>query len=143
MNHHTWWVAAAMGLLLGIALLTWDSRGLNLSFTGSTFFRKADTSKVFFPLEPLIVNTTDSDSFKYLRLTLTLEMDRPEVAIDVKARLTAVENVIIVMASSQDSTTLRSVHGKSLLRDNITRKINALLPRGGVRTIYFSDFLFG
>lgn len=103
--------------------------------------RPASPSNNLFYLEPLIVNTRDIDATDFVRVTLTLELERPDVADSVQARLGAIEHIVVVTVASRGSTMLRSVEGKDRLRDDLMRKINALLPNGGVRSVYFADFL--
>lgn len=133
---------------LGLALIYRFSPGVFLkggfSLTttlGKAGKRPAGASQNHFYLAPLIMNGRDVDTSAFMRLTLTLELERPDVADDVQPRLAAIENIVIVTAASQDSTVLRSVEGKARLRDELTGKINALLPNGGVRAVYFADFL--
>lgn len=139
-------VACACGL--GLALIYRFSPGVFLKggFSLSTSFGKAGkrpsgASQNHFYIEPLIMNARDADASAFMRLTLTLELERPDVADDVRLRLAAIENIVIVTAASQDAAILRSVEGKARLRDVLTKKINALLPNGGVRSVYFADFL--
>jgi flagellar basal body-associated protein FliL len=141
-------VAVLMGLVLALVFgvksgLIGDS-GLQLPFQ-SKIKRQAAPSANFFYMEPLVLNGNDSadDVTSYIRLTLTLELDRPERAADVKARLAAVENVVMLTAASRESRALRSAEGKAGLREELTQSINALLPRGGVRAVYFADFFIG
>lgn len=103
--------------------------------------RHASVSPNLFPMEPVIVNARDIDTASFVRLTLTLELERPDVAETVNARLGAIQNAVVVTAASRDSAMLRSVEGKTRLREDLTKTINALLPNGGVRAVYFTDFL--
>jgi flagellar FliL protein len=102
----------------------------------------ASSSSKFFYMDPLVLNgnESDDDATSYIRLTLTLEMDRPDRATELKARLPAIQNVVMLAASSRESRSLRSAEGKAGLRDELTQSINALLPSGGVKAVYFADF---
>jgi len=108
----------------------------------STAKRQAAPASNLYYLDPLILNGTDSDedTTSFVRLTLTLELARPEIADQVKAHLAAVQNAVIVAAASRESRALRTAQGKALLRDELTDRINALLPNGGVAAVYFADF---
>lgn len=142
-------VAVLMGLVLALVFgvksgLIVDS-GLQLPFQ-TKIKRQAAPSANFFYMEPLVLNNgaaTDEDVISYMRVTLTLELDRPERAAELKARLAAIENAVMLAASSRESRVLRSAEGKAGLREELTQSINALLPSGGVKSVYFADFFIG
>ncbi|TAJ08027.1 MAG: flagellar basal body-associated FliL family protein [Nitrospirae bacterium] len=134
--------AAGIVLAYNLSPVPFLKGGFSLSTSyNNSVNRPTGPSNNLFYMEPLIVNSRDIDATDFVRLTLTLELERPDVADDVQARLAAIENVVIITAASQDSKILRSVEGKTRLRDGLTRKINALLPNGGVRSVYFADFI--
>lgn len=116
--------------------------GLHLHAMQGTQKRPAARASNLYYLEPLILNGMDSeeDATSFVRLTLTLELARPEIADQVTAHLAAVQNAVIVAAASRESRALRTAQGKALLRDELTDRINALLPNGGVTAVYFADF---
>lgn len=131
-------------LAYGFASGLWVNAGLHLpsAMQGGTKRPAATTASNLYYMEPLVLNGTDSeeDVTTFVRLTLTLELTRPEVAEELQARLPAVQNAVIVAAASRESRALRTVQGKALLRDELTDRINELLPNGGVRAVYFADF---
>nr|MBI3614661.1 flagellar basal body-associated FliL family protein [Nitrospirota bacterium] len=103
--------------------------------------RSAGPSNNLFYMEPLIVNSRDIYATDFVRVTLTLELDQPDVADELRARLAAIESAVVITAASRDSAMLRSVEGKTQLREDIAKVINEQLPNGGVRNVYFADFL--
>lgn len=146
-----WALAGAVIFLLGLgAVLIYGlpsglqvMAGLHLphALQGAQTRPAAPASNLYY-LDPLVLNGTDSDedTTSFVRLTLTLELARPEIADQVKAHLAAVQNAVIVAAASRESRALRTAQGKALLRDELTDRINALLPNGGVTAVYFADF---
>lgn len=115
-------------------------------FSLSTLYNKSvnrstSPSNNLFYMEPLIVNSRDIDATDFVRVTLTLELDQPGVADELRARLAAIESAVVIAAASRDSTMLRSVEGKTQLREDIAKAINGQLSNGGVRAVYFADFL--
>lgn len=103
--------------------------------------RPASSSNNLFYMEPLIINSGDIDATDFVRVTLTLELDQPGVADQLKARQAAVENAVVIATAGRGAASLRSVEGKTQLRRDIAQAINGLLPDGGVRAVYFADFL--
>ena len=94
-----------------------------------------------FDLEPFIVNLADSPEIRYLKLTVKLEVDNEAVAAELAARVPQVRDTVLVLLSSKDSNTVRTTQGKFQLRDEITQRVNGLLPKPGVRSAYFTDFV--
>ena len=103
--------------------------------------RPTSSSNNLFYMEPVVINSGDIDSTDFVRVTLTLELDQPGVADQLKARQAAVENAVVIATAGRGAASLRSVEGKTQLRRDITKAINGLLPDGGVRAVYFADFL--
>lgn len=92
-------------------------------------------------LEPFIVNLADTPEIRYLKLNVKLELDRSEATEEVKARTPQIRDTILVLLTSKDSAAIRSPQGKAQLREEITQRINGLLPRPGVRSAYFTEFV--
>jgi flagellar FliL protein len=102
---------------------------------------KGGAPGTIFDLDPFIVNLADAPEVRYLKLTLKLELDRADAAGDLNNRLPQVRDAILILLSGKDSAALRSTQGKFQLRDDITLRVNAVLPRPGVRTAYFTEFV--
>lgn len=96
---------------------------------------------VMFDLDPFIVNLADVPDVRYLKLTVKLEVDNDAVSADLSARVPQVRDAVLVLLSSKDVNAVRTTQGKFQLRDEITQRINGLLPKPGVRSAYFTDFV--
>jgi flagellar FliL protein len=94
-----------------------------------------------FDLDPFIVNLADAPEIRYLKLTVKLEADDAAVSAELSARVPQLRDTILVLLSSKDSATIRTPQGKFQLRDEITQRVNGLLPKPGVRSAYFTDFV--
>ncbi|MEW6542363.1 MAG: flagellar basal body-associated FliL family protein [Nitrospirota bacterium] len=94
-----------------------------------------------FDMDSFIVNLADAPEVRYLKLTLKLELEQPDVAADLSARMPQVRDGILILLSSKDSSGLRTTQGKFQLRDEITHRVNSALPKAGVRTAYFTEFV--
>lgn len=102
---------------------------------------KASSPGVMFDVEPFIVNLADAQEVRYLKLTVKLEMDNQEGADALTARIPQVRDTILVLLTSKDSSSIRSTQGKFQLRDEITQRVNSLLPKPAVHTAYFTEFV--
>ncbi len=103
---------------------------------------KAGLAKgVMFDVDPFIVNLADAQEVKYLKLTVKLEMDNQEGADALTERIPQVRDTILVLLTSKESSSIRTTQGKFQLRDEITQRVNSLLPKPAVHTVYFTDFV--
>jgi Flagellar basal body-associated protein len=92
-------------------------------------------------LDPFIVNLADSPEVRYLKVTLKLEVDSAGAVEDIKARTAQIRDTILILLTSLDSVTARSPQGKHKLRDDVTQRINGLLPKKSVKSAYFTEFV--
>ena len=92
-------------------------------------------------LDPFIVNLADSPEVRYLKITMKLELTNASAADEITARTPQIRDAILVLLTSLDSVTARSPQGKHKLREDVTARINGLLPKKSVKTAYFTDFV--
>jgi len=103
---------------------------------------KAGAAKgIMFDVEPFIVNLADAQEVRYLKLTVKLELDSQEASDELNGRIPQIRDTILVLLTSKDSTSIRTTQGKFQLRDEITQRVNSLLPKPAVHTVYFTDFV--
>ena len=100
----------------------------------------ADASAIA-DLDPFIVNLADSPEIRYLKVTMKVEADNAGTVEQIKARTPQIRDAILVLLTSLDSATARSPQGKHKLRDDITERINGLLPKKSVKSTYFTEFV--
>lgn len=96
---------------------------------------------VMFDLDPFIVNLADQPEIRYLKIVVKLEVENEAVATDLSARVAQVRDTVLVLLSSKDVNSVRTPQGKFQLRDEITQRVNGLLPKPGIRAAYFTDFV--
>lgn len=150
-------VVAALVAGLGGAFVVVKLLGRNSESATAVDEHKTETSKAeargeppgkhaagagpMFDLEPFIVNLADSPEIRYLKLTVKLEAENDAVTAELASRVPQLRDTILVLLSSKDSATIRTPQGKFQLRDEITQRVNGLLPKPGVRNAYFTDFV--
>lgn len=96
---------------------------------------------VIFETDPFIVNLADAPDIRYLKLTVKLEVENETISASLASRVPQLRDTILVLLSSKESASIRTPQGKFQLRDEITQRVNALLPKPGVKTVYFTDFV--
>jgi flagellar FliL protein len=80
------------------------------------------TPPTFVALDPFVVNLADRDRERYAQIGLTLEVDDPHVADDLKAYMPAIRNAILMILSHKTSEELLSREGKERLAAEILRE---------------------
>lgn len=92
--------------------------------------RKHDpkTAPTFVPLEPFVVNLADKESDRFAQVGITLEVDDPKFADELKAYMPAIRNGILMVLAHKTSAELLSQEGKLALQKEILRE--AVLPLG-------------
>jgi len=97
---------------------------------------------VMYKLEPaFIVNLADPELTMYARVSLTLEVSGPEVIMEVQKREPIIRDAIIEILSNKTSRELRTPEGREQLKLEVIKRINTILVQGGVRNVYFTEFV--
>lgn len=96
---------------------------------------------VIFDLDPFVVNLADTPEIRYLKLTIKLELAKPEYTVEVTNRMPQIRDSLLILFSSKEYAGIRTVEGKLELRDEILQRLNMILKKGAVRTAYFTDFV--
>jgi flagellar FliL protein len=102
---------------------------------------KTSSPGAIYEVDPFIVNLADTPEVRYLKLTVKLELDNQDVSAELASRVPQVRDTILVLLTSKDAASIRTPQGKFQLRDEITQRVNSLLPKPGVRAAYFTDFV--
>ena len=92
-------------------------------------------------LETFIVNLADKGGKRYLRLTMDLELENPELESEIQKRMPQVRDSILMILPSKRFADISSVEGKIALRDEILASLNSFLLQGQVSKIYFKEFV--
>ena len=92
-------------------------------------------------LEPFVLNLADRDQLRYLKVSIKLQLDRPEEETDFQIRLPAIRDALLVLLTSKESRALRTIDGKMLVRDEIGGRVNSIMKKGQIRQVFFTDFI--
>jgi Flagellar basal body-associated protein len=87
------------------------------------------------------VNLADKGTDAYARVAITLELSNEKVKQEVEKRLPIIKDAIIDVISSKTSDFVRTPEGREALRLELIRRLNIILVEGGVRNIYFTEFV--
>lgn len=96
---------------------------------------------VMVPLEPFIVNLAGSQGKRFLKVTMTLELNDPGTRPEYNDNTERIVDSVLVLLSSKTFEEVYSVQGKFKLKDEITTRVNRFLLVGHVKDIYFTEFV--
>ncbi len=97
---------------------------------------------IMYKLEPaFIVNLADPEATVYARVSITLEVANQETLLEVQKKEPIIRDAIIEIISSKTSEDIRTPEGREQLKLEILKRINTILSKGGVRNIYFTEFV--
>ena len=99
------------------------------------------TLGVIFPMETFIVNLADDGGKRYLRVTMDLELAQGTAEDDLKKRLPQMRDSILTVLPSKRFDEIRTVEGKTSLRNEIIANLNGLLGQERITSIYFTEFV--
>jgi len=85
------------------------------------------SAPVFVPMDPFTVNLADRDAERYARIGVTLEIDDPHTADQLKAYMPAVRNNILMAISDRTASELMGREGKTQLAERIIRETSRAL----------------
>lgn len=87
------------------------------------------------------VNLADKGTDAYARVAITLELSNEKVKQEVDRRMPIIKDAIIDVISSKTSDFVRTPEGREALRLELIKRLNIILVEGGVRNIYFTEFV--
>lgn len=90
--------------------------------------RERAAPPVYVPLEPFVVNLADRDTDRYAQVGITLEVDDPKFAEEMKAYLPSIRNSILLILSHKSAAEMLDREGKEQLAAEIARE--AVRPMG-------------
>lgn len=76
---------------------------------------------VFVPLDPFVVNLADKETERYAQVGISMQVDDPKVADEMKAYMPAIKDSIILILSHKTSEELLSLDGKHKMAEEIQR----------------------
>jgi len=94
-----------------------------------------------FPLDPFVVNLSDPLGKRYLRLTITLELESPEAVARATKMVPKLRDMVIVLLTRLTFEEVMTPEGKVQLRDELLERFNQILRPDRVLNIYFTDYL--
>lgn len=110
-------------------------------FASSPQEAKATSSFIYIFEQNFLVNLSDKDVLRYLKMTLGVEISDQRVVEEIKNKTVEIRDAIITLVSAQTSEDLSTTEGKEKLKLLIADSVNSFLTSGKVTKVYFVDFV--
>lgn len=95
-----------------------------------------------FALEPFVVNLSDPKGKRYLKVTITLELEAsPKAKEEAEKAMPKMRDMVIMMLTSLTFEDVMTPEGKIRIRDELLQRFNQVLRPDRVVNIYFTEFV--
>lgn len=94
-----------------------------------------------YPMETFIVNLVGNQGKSYLKVKIELELNNDELKKEIDKRLPQFRDKVLTILSGKSNDEIKSLEGKSQLREEIIAMLNQFLKTGRIVNIYFTDFI--
>lgn len=81
----------------------------------------------FLPLDSMVVNLADEGGNRFAQLAITLQLDDPKLAEDMKVYMPAIRNGILMLISQRTAEQMLGVEGKEDLTQDIIGEISHIM----------------
>ena len=94
-----------------------------------------------FALEPFVVNLSDPKGKRYLKVTVTLELETPAAVSKAEKSVPKMRDMVIMMLTSLTFEEIMTPEGKIRVRDELLERFNLILRPERVKSLFFTDFV--
>jgi len=96
---------------------------------------------ILYPLDTFTVNLKSDSGRRYLKVTLSLELEGEELSLELDAKTAVLRDRIIRILSSKTLEEISSKKGKSKVETQIMDTLNSMISDGTIKGIYFTEFV--
>ena len=96
---------------------------------------------VMYPLDSFTVNLKSDAGRRYLKVTMSLELEGEELSSELDAKVAVLRDRIIRILTSKTLEEISSKKGKNKVETQIMDVLNAMISDGQIKGIYFTEFV--
>lgn len=96
---------------------------------------------VLYPLDTFTVNLKSDAGRRYLKVTMSLELEGAELSLELDAKSPVLRDRIIRILTSKTLEEISSKKGKQKVSNQIMDTLNAMISDGTIKGIYFTEFV--
>jgi len=103
--------------------------------------RSLDEIGILYPLDNFTVNLKSDAGRRYLKVTLSLELEGEELSLELDAKSAVLRDKIIRILTSKTLEEISSKKGKQKVSQQIMNTLNDMIRDGQIKGIYFTEFV--
>jgi flagellar FliL protein len=103
--------------------------------------RKLSDIGILYPLDTFTVNLKSDAGRRYLKATISLELNGQELSMELDKKAPVIRDRIIRILTSKTIEEISSKKGKQKVSDQIVDTLNAMMSDGSIKGIYFTEFV--
>lgn len=96
---------------------------------------------ILYPLDTFTVNLKSDAGRRYLKVTMSLELEGEELSLELDAKAPVLRDRIIRILTSKTLEEISSKKGKQKVSEQIMDTLNSMITDGRIRGIYFTEFV--
>ena len=96
---------------------------------------------ILYPLDTFTVNLKSDAGRRYLKVTMSLELEGEELSLELDAKSAVLRDRIIRILTSKTLEEISSKKGKKKVSQQIMDTLNAMISDGIIKGIYFTEFV--
>ena len=96
---------------------------------------------ILYPLDTFTVNLKSDAGRRYLKVTMSLELEGEELSLELDAKSPVIRDRVIRILTSKTLEEISSKKGKQKVSTQIMDTLNAMISDGTIRGIYFTEFV--
>jgi flagellar FliL protein len=96
---------------------------------------------ILYPMDTFTVNLKSDSGRRYLKVTLSLELEGEELSLELDAKTAVLRDRVIRILSSKTLEEISSKKGKAKVSVQLMDTLNAMIKDGNIKGIYFTEFV--
>ncbi len=103
--------------------------------------RKLSQIGILYPLDGFTVNLKSDAGRRYLKATISLELNGKELSMELDSKSPVIRDRIIRILTSKTLEEISSKKGKQKVSEQIMDTLNSMISDGSIEGIYFTEFV--
>ncbi|MBU1658100.1 flagellar basal body-associated protein FliL [bacterium] len=96
---------------------------------------------ILYPLDTFTVNLKSDAGRRYLKATMSLELEGKELSLELDSKAPVIRDRVIRILTSKTLEEISSKKGKQKVSEQIMDTLNAMISDGKIKGIYFTEFV--
>jgi flagellar FliL protein len=96
---------------------------------------------ILYPLDTFTVNLKSDQGRRYLKVTMSLELNGEELSLELDSKSPVIRDRVIRILTSKTLEEITSKKGKQKVSNQIMNTLNSMIRDGNIQGIYFTEFV--